>query len=199
VLGKGAFSVVYEAYKTKKFKRVAVKSISKSLLISNKSFATSMLREIEILRCVQHTYLIKMEKVYEAEDSVNLLFEYLSGGDLRIKVLTKGTIAEETALKIVIQIMQGVSFLHSHNILHRDLKPANIFFLYFYFILLYRKDQKGMRIKIADFGMATQIDENGAISLTCGSPGYMAPEMLKRIPYNIKVDIYSCGIILYFM
>lgn len=85
------------------------------------------MKEIEALRSVRHTNIIKMLKVYETADSINLVFEYLGGGDLRKMIIRKKLLKEETALKVFAQIMQGLSFLHSKNILHRDLKPANIF------------------------------------------------------------------------
>lgn len=94
----------------------------------------AFLREIDILRSIRHRNLVRMYKVYETKDTVNLVFEHLQGGDLRKKVSRSRLTTEENCLRVLTQIMQGLSFLHSNNIVHRDLKPANIFLMY----LLYK-------------------------------------------------------------
>lgn len=147
---------------------------------------------------MRHANLITLHNVFETPDSVNLVFEYFRGGDLRRRLSKKGALSEQTALKLFAQIMQGVSFLHSQGIVHRDLKPDNIYLLYNIYWYNYRKKARKIRVVTGDFGLAIRL---GSISnfIKCGSPGYMAPEVFLGKTYNEKIDIYSCGVILYYM
>ena len=134
---------------------------------------------------------MKMHKVYETSETVNLVFEFLSGGDLKKKVVKRKALSEKCALLIMSKILKGVAFLHANKIVHRDLKPDNIFLM---------KEENGLGVKIADFGLSCRFDAESAVSkIKCGTPGYMAPEIISHKQYDEKVDIYSCGVLLYFM
>ena len=119
-----------------------------------------------------------------------MVLEYVTNGELFDYILKKGRLQEDEARKFFRQLITGISYMHNHNICHRDIKPEN---------LLLDKD---MNIKISDFGLSAFIGEDAYDSsslqhTTCGSPNYVAPEVLKDSGYNGRFsDIWSCGVVL---
>ena len=110
--------------------------------------------------------------------------EYCEGGNLADYIKNKNKIPEVEALKIFGQIIRGMNVMKHTKIIHRDLKPANIML-------------KNGKVKIVDFGLAKKFSKGEMFNTFAGSPFSMAPEILKRYPYNDKVDVYSAGTVLY--
>ncbi|CAD8103069.1 unnamed protein product [Paramecium sonneborni] len=152
--------------------------------------AKALQQEIEILRLIKNEHFIKLLKTYEGDQAVYLVFEQQKGGDLqRFLKENENILTEKTAFQAIKQLLQGISLLHNLNYMHRDLKPENI--------LLKNKDKLEDLI-ISDLGLAEKVNnEKKQLFTLCGTPGYVAPEVLKKQPYNQKVDIYGIGIILY--
>ena len=130
-------------------------------------------------------YIIKLCQVYENQDEVIMLLEYLPGKDLYHKIKTFGKMAENQVFIYFSQLLKGLLFLNYHGICHRDLKPDNILF-----------DSEN-NLKIADFSLADHYEDG--LKGICGTPGYMAPEVFSHELYNEKVDIFSLGVVLYSM
>lgn len=139
---------------------------------------------------IDHNHTIKLYEVYESEKYIHLVFEYLDGGELFERIKSKGNYQEKDAINVMRNLLEALDYLHSKGIVHRDLKPENL--------ILASKDND-YNLKIADFGLASFIKKGELLKLRCGSPGYVAPELLEDKGYNSKADIFSAGVILYVM
>jgi len=185
VLGTGSFAHVYLAVDVENNQEYAIKSIQKALIQSKSNFM-ALVNEIDILRSLNHPTITKLHKVYESPHHIHLVLDYAPGGDLLHRILNKGPFSEEKAAKLIKNILKVLEYLESKNIAHRDIKLENI---------LMMSDDNDNKIKITDFGLAslttTELTQN------CGSPGYVAPEILKKKPYGSKVDVFSVGVVLY--
>ena len=144
-------------------------------------------RQIEVLSKISHPCLVKIHEFFEDRDNFFLVMDYHRGGDLLQKLRSCRRLDCSTIVKIMRQILIGVSYLHNLKIVHRDLKPENI--------LIWEKGEEVL-IKITDFDTAGLLMENGKTSGTLGTAYYMAPELLEK-EYDEKCDMWSVGIILY--
>ena len=185
-IGCGTYAKVYLAQDVQDHKQYAVKSISKEAVLSSNRTATALISEIHIMRRLDHPFLLKLHKVYENDKFIHLILDYLPGGDLFHRIIEKSNFTEDDSIKFMKNLLEALDYMHSQNYIHRDLKPENI--------LMTRLDCD-YEFKIADFGLASECKEEQL--LRCGSPGYVAPEILKKMNYGKKVDIFSAGIILY--
>jgi serine/threonine protein kinase len=180
-IGKGSFSRVYKGYK--------VGLPDKLYAIKKMEYDPDNQRlkqEIEVMKNISHPNIIKLYDVIYEEDSMYLILEYCKKGDLS-KYLKNRPLKEEYAQKYLNQMVSALKYLISKNIIHRDLKPHNI--------LVTDKNT----LKISDFGFARYFETNTLVDTLCGSPMYMAPEIMKNKNYTIKSDLWSVGIILYEM
>lgn len=187
-LGKGSYATVYLARSRDEDKEYAIKSISKEVILKSTRNTDGIVNEVAILRKLKHPRLVSLHKIYESPTHIHLILDYVSGGELFTRILKRGSYSEERAAKFIKNMLETLEYLHGLNIVHRDLKPENI--------LMTTKDDD-TEFKIADFGFASE--GCGNMSLRCGSPGYVAPEILLKKGYGTKVDIFSVGIILYVM
>lgn len=132
-----------------------------------------------------------MKDIEDTEDSVFIILEYMEGGELNGLVETTHPINEAQAKQLFYQIAVAVAYLHSNGIIHRDLKPENI---------LLKTPYPDSIVKISDFGLSRFLDEENDFQRTvCGTPMYVAPEVLRRELYGYQADIWSLGVVLYFM
>uniref|UniRef100_A0A6N2NJS3 non-specific serine/threonine protein kinase n=1 Tax=Salix viminalis TaxID=40686 RepID=A0A6N2NJS3_SALVM len=187
LLGHGTFAKVYHARNIKTNEGVAIKVIDKEKILKGGLIA-HIKREISILRLVRHPYIVQLFEVMATKAKIYFVMEYVRGGELFNKV-AKGRLKEEVARKYFQQLISAVSFCHARGVFHRDLKPENLLL-----------DENG-NLKVSDFGLsavADQIRQDGLFHTFCGTPAYVAPEVLARKGYDAaKVDIWSCGIILF--
>ena len=121
-----------------------------------------MLCEIDILRVMNHEYVIRLYEVYESEKYIHLVFDFLEGGELFEKIKSKGLYKEKDAMTLMRNFLHALEYLHSRHIIHRDIKPENL-------ILATKGDDYSIRI--ADFGLASFIQPGEQLMLRCGSPG----------------------------
>jgi serine/threonine-protein kinase ULK/ATG1 len=194
LLGKGSFSKVYKGIYTgpttdliEKDTPVAIKIINTSTL-SPKSLRI-LEDESDIMRTLKknpHPNIVRCYDIYHKYNSIFIVMEYCDSGDLK-KILKK-PIKEEYVRFYFLQFAHGLKHLHDNNIIHRDIKPRNI---------LLTNSKK--TLKIADFGFARYSNDNSLYDTICGSPLYMAPEIMKNKGYNIQTDLWSIGMILYEM
>uniref|UniRef100_A0A8C3IKT0 non-specific serine/threonine protein kinase n=1 Tax=Chrysemys picta bellii TaxID=8478 RepID=A0A8C3IKT0_CHRPI len=181
LIGHGAFAVVFKGrHKEKPGLEVAVKCINKKNLAKSQ---TLLGKEIKILKELKHENIVAL---YD--------FQYCNGGDLADYLHTMRTLSEDTIRLFLQQIAGAMKMLHSKGIIHRDLKPQNI-------LLSYAGGKKSnpnnIRIKIADFGFARYLQSNMMAATLCGSPMYMAPEVIMSQHYDAKADLWSIGTIIY--
>ncbi|KAL2649862.1 hypothetical protein R1flu_017990 [Riccia fluitans] len=190
-LGVGGFSVVKSGTNIITGEPVAIKIIDRSKYGPKDG---SLEREIQVLEKVQHPNCICFKECFFTSKSVYLITELVTGGELLERVLAKGRYTEEEAATTISQVLKGVAYLHSIGIVHRDLKLENI--------LLKTKDDNSV-VKIADFGLSKIFVGAAILTTICGSPQYVAPEVLevgqKRSSYTPAADLWSVGVILYIL
>ena len=182
-IGKGSYSKVYRGYHMETKLEIALKKISFTKLHSN--VKDKVISEINILQKMNHTNIIKLYEYKFDGDYLLLVTEYCKDGDLEQWMKKDHNIIGK--IDIIKQIVTGIEYMHTNNILHRDIKPQNI---------LLHNDI----IKICDFGFSTIIKEHNMMFNTiCGTPLYMSPELLFMKPYTIMSEIWALGILFYIM
>ena len=184
-IGKGSFSIVYKGENRYTKKLYAIKEIS----VDNVSkIKDNIKREVNLMKNLDHENIVKLHNVIidKKYDNIYLVFDYYPLGDLA-KFLNKRCLKEIYAQNYIRQLSKGLKYLYQNSIIHRDLKPQNILVTETY------------NIKITDFGFARYFDSDIMIQTMCGSPIYMAPEIMKHKKYNNKSDLWSVGIIMYEM
>ncbi|XP_058489562.1 serine/threonine-protein kinase ULK2 [Solea solea] len=192
LVGHGAFAVVFKGRHRKKTDwEVAIKCINKKNLSKSQILLG---KEIKILKELQHENIVALYDVQETPNSVFLVMEYCNGGDLADYLQAKGTLREETLRVFLQQIAAAMRILNNKGIIHRDLKPQNILLSY---AGRKRSNISGIRVKIADFGFARYLQSNMMAATLCGSPMYMAPEVIMSQNYDAKADLWSIGTVIY--
>ncbi|XP_026029827.1 serine/threonine-protein kinase ULK1 isoform X3 [Astatotilapia calliptera] len=192
LIGHGAFAVVFKGrHREKHDWEVAVKCINKKNLAKSQ---TLLGKEIKILKELKHENIVALLDFQETASSVYLVMEYCNGGDLADYLHSKGTLSEDTIRVFLQQIAGAMRVLQSKGIIHRDLKPQNI-------LLSYppgcKSHSNNTCIKIADFGFARYLQNNMMAATLCGSPMYMAPEVIMSQNYDAKADLWSIGTIVF--
>ncbi|XP_050208370.1 serine/threonine-protein kinase ATG1t isoform X3 [Mercurialis annua] len=187
-LGAGASSLssVWKSEHRVTGEEVAVKQVFVSKL--NRHLKNCLECEINFLSSVNNPNIIRLLDVFQAEDSIFLVFEYCKGGSLAAYIQNHGRVHEGIARRLMQQLGAGLKILHCHHIVHRDLKPENI---------LLSTQEADMVLKIADFGLSRVVQPGKYAETVCGSPLYMAPEVLQFQGYDDKVDMWSVGAILF--
>lgn len=188
-LGKGAFSVVKLAVNKKTGEKVAVKIINKSKAANSEQDAKRLQTEVDILKRVHHPNIISLKDMYETNDELFLIMEVVSGGELFDKIVSKGQYSEKDASVIVKKMLSAVEYLHNNNIAHRDLKPENLLL----------KGGDDTEVMISDFGLSKIINVQSMMETACGTPYYVAPEVLSASGYDKEVDLWSVGVITYLL
>jgi len=186
-LGSGAFSIVKLAIHKKTKDQRAIKIIDKDAIKEKKEMLE---REVDILKRIQHPNIIAVVEIYETPRYLNLVMELATGGELFDSIVSRGKYSEKDAARIVQQVASACSYLHSIGIVHRDLKPEN---------LLLENKSPDSRVKIADFGLSKMMEAQSVLQTACGTPGYVAPEVLIGEGYNQEVDVWSIGVIMYIL
>jgi len=190
-IGRGAFSVVKRAKHNRSGQSFAIKFIEKKYV--DKTDLVLLGREIDIMKKVNHPNVLKLQEVYETDETIALVMELVDGGELFYKIVEKGNYSEKDAVKIVRQMVQGVEYLHSQGIAHRDLKPENLLCS-----MDNREEYKPFRVVIADFGLSKAFNDGNPLKTSCGTPDYVAPEVITADgEYDASVDMWSCGVITY--
>lgn len=188
-IGRGGYSTVYEVTSKATNERCAVKCIEKRILEKGRNIKL-LRREIDNMLHVDHPNVLKLMEIFEDDKWFYMVMEYMQGGELFEKIVQRGRYSERDAAQIFKQIVCGVQYLHDKGIAHRDLKPENV--------LSADNGDGDEKIKIADFGFSKAFDES-TLRTSCGSPNYVAPEILTEDHYDKSVDIWSLGVILYIL
>ncbi|KMQ95185.1 serine threonine-protein kinase ulk2-like protein [Lasius niger] len=196
LIGTGAFAVVFRGRHRKKPNLVvAIKSITKKTLAKSQDLLKKEIKILKALTKLHHENVVALYDCKESNHNVFLVMEYCNGGDLGDYLNAKGTLSEDTIRLFLKQLVRAMKVLHAKGIVHRDLKPQNI--------LLNHNCGKAcpqpqeITLKIADFGFARFLQEGVMAATLCGSPMYMAPEVIMSLQYDAKADLWSIGTILY--
>lgn len=188
-IGQGAFSTVRLGINRQTKEKCAVKCISKQRIPPEDEAALK--QEVIILRALNHPNILKCYGFFDENEFYYLVMEYMAGGELFDRIVQKTFYSEKEARDVVYILLSTIHYCHIRNIVHRDLKPEN---------LLLSNQEDDAFIKLADFGFA--ISSQGGFSTLktqCGTPGYVAPEILSTQPYGKAVDMWSIGVITYIL
>jgi len=186
-LGSGTFATVKLGILKQTGKAYAIKIIDKATLQENRE---ALLTEISILKQVDHPNVINMKEIFETRKKLYLIMDVLDGGELFDRIVENGTFTEKDASNLTRSILGATKYLHDLGIVHRDLKPEN---------LLYTDTTDKAEIKIADFGLSKFVTNGELLQTACGTPGYVAPEVLLLQGYGKEVDMWSIGVIVYIL
>ena len=196
LLGTGSFAVVYGGrHATNHDVKVAVKIIMKKNLVKSPSSLEKEIRILKELTKLKHENVVGLYDCKETQHNVYLIMDYCNGGELGDYLKKKGTLSEDTIRLFLRQLANAMKALHTKGIVHRDLKPPNI-------LLCHKSSNKEpdpseITLKIADFGFARFLQEGVMAATLCGSPLYMAPEVIMSLKYDAKADLWSIGTIIY--
>jgi len=186
-LGSGHFAKVKTGTNKKTGKRCAIKILKKP----SGSKMALVETEVGILKQVRHPYIVQCFDVIETPDKVYFMMELMEGGELFDRIVDKGHFTEQDAIGVSIKLIDSIKYLHSKGIAHRDLKPEN---------MLMTSGDKDAEVKITDFGLSKFFDEQTKVMQTpCGTPGYIAPEVLRMKGYGKECDVWSLGVIIYIL
>lgn len=186
VIGDGNFAVVKECKHRDTKQAYAMKIIDKSKLKGKEDIVDS---EILIIQSLSHPNIVKLHEVYETEANIYLIMEYVQGGDLFDAIIESVKFPEPDAALMIMDLCKALVHMHDKNIVHRDLKPENL--------LVQRNEDKSTTLKLADFGLAKHVVR--PIFTVCGTPTYVAPEILSEKGYGLEVDMWAAGVILYIL
>jgi calcium/calmodulin-dependent protein kinase I len=189
VLGVGAFSTVREGFHRSNLDNsFAIKCINRSKLSEEDEAA--LLDEVAILRAMKHKHIIRLYDFFNEASMYYLVMERMCGGELFDRIVAKAYYNEKEARDTCKIVLEAVGHCHAHRVAHRDLKPENL-------LLLSEDDDS--TVKIADFGFAKKVLEPNSLTTQCGTPGYVAPEILEGTAYDERADMWSVGVILYIL
>ncbi|KAJ0007122.1 hypothetical protein Pint_30643 [Pistacia integerrima] len=187
LLGQGTFAKVYYGRSIRTNQSVAIKVIDKEKVI-RVGLIDQIKREISVMRIVRHPNVVQLYEVLATKSKIYFVLEYAKGGELFNKV-AKGKLREDVTRKYFQQLINAVDFFHSRGVYHRDIKPENLLL------------DENENLKISDFGLSALADckrQDGLLHTTCGTPAYVAPEVINRKGYDgEKADVWSCGVVLY--
>jgi len=183
VLGQGYFAVVKVGVDKKTKERVAIKFVKKSLVEKEETLTN----EIQILSKIDHPSIVKMKAVFDTEETLFIVMELMLGGELYEEIVKRKTFSEKDASDIMKQLFSALAYLHKMGIVHRDLKLENLLLV----------APSTLEVKLADFGLSKMLALDGEAITACGTPFYVAPDILKGIGYDSAVDMWATGILLY--
>lgn len=185
-IGVGGFGKVYKVRHKKSKNIYAIKVINKAKIIAN-DLVEQIKLEVRIMYELDHENIVKLYNHYEDEDNFYLILQYCGKGQLYTLLKKEGRLNEKQTAKYMREIISAVEYLHSLDppIIHRDIKPENI--------LLDSNDS----VKLCDFGWSNFFNEKSARLTYCGTPEYLAPEMIKQKGHTKSLDIWNLGILFF--
>ena len=183
-IGKGSYAQVWLGHAENTLETVAVKVIARHTV----SETAQLRQEVAILKKIDHGNIVKFKDLKKSTGHYYLVLEYCEGGDLARFLQKHGKVSEAAAQGFLRQLSAGLLVLHGLNFIHRDLKPQNV---------LMTDMSESATLKIADFGFARSLNPTDMAATVCGSPLYMAPEILRHERYDARADLWSLGAIFY--
>ncbi|XP_016682734.2 CBL-interacting serine/threonine-protein kinase 24 isoform X9 [Gossypium hirsutum] len=188
-IGQGTFAKVKFARNSVTGESVALKVLPKATILKHR-MVDQIKREISIMKIVRHPNIVRLHEVLAGRTKIYIILEFISGGELFDKIVHCGRLPENECRRYFQQLIDAVAHCHSKGVYHRDLKPENLLL-----------DSYG-DLKVSDFGLSALLQQQGVglLHTTCGTPNYVAPEVLSYQGYDgAAADIWSCGVILFFI
>ncbi|KAM6980637.1 serine/threonine-protein kinase 33, partial [Aplochiton taeniatus] len=195
-LGQGSFGVVCEATHNESKTKWAIKKVNKEK--AGSSGVKLLEREVSILKRVEHEHIIHLEEVFETPKRMYLVTELCEGGELKELLQNKKRFTEEETRHIIRSLAEAIVYLHKKDIVHRDLKLENILVKSYH----HGDDKDVISIKVTDFGLSVKkggVGSENMLKATCGTPIYMAPEVINAHEYSQQCDVWSIGVIMYML
>eukprot|EP00042_Codosiga_hollandica_P049281 m.569751 g.569751 ORF g.569751 m.569751 type:complete len:236 (-) comp57842_c1_seq5:884-1591(-) len=186
-LGTGNFAEVKLATHRETNMKYAVKIINKALCAGKEDMIET---ELSVLKRVRHKHIVGMIEEFDTPDKLYLILDYVEGGELFDRIVAEGNFTEVDASRIMRQMTEAIQYLHELGIVHRDLKPEN---------LLFATKEPNADILVTDFGLSKLMEDSVALKTACGTPNYVAPEVLMQRGYGKQVDVWSLGVILFIL
>ncbi|KAG8371034.1 hypothetical protein BUALT_Bualt13G0045000 [Buddleja alternifolia] len=187
-IGEGTFAKVKFARNSETGQPVAIKILDKDKVLKHK-MAEQIRREIATMKLIKHPNVVQLYEVMASKTKIFIVLEFVTGGELFDKIVNHGRMKENEARKYFQQLINAVDYCHSRGVFHRDLKPENLLL------------DAGGNLKVSDFGLSAlsqQVRDDGLLHTTCGTPNYVAPEVLNDRGYEgATADLWSCGVILF--
>jgi len=184
-LGVGSFAIVKECVNKKTGESYAVKIIDKKHIEGQENMIKT---EVNVIKQLRHPNIICLKEFYESERDIYLVTDIARGGELFDHIIDKGSFTEKDAAHLIKQVLEAVNYMHKKNIVHRDLKPEN---------LLFKDKSEESPLMVTDFGLSKFTEASTLLNTSCGTPGYVAPEIISRKGHGIAVDLWSIGVITY--
>ncbi|XP_068661486.1 CBL-interacting protein kinase 32-like [Aristolochia californica] len=187
-IGEGTFAKVKFGKTVETGEPVALKILDKEKVLKHK-MVEQIKREIAIMKLIKHPNVVRLYEVMGSKTKIFIVLEFVTGGELFDKIVNHGRMKEDEARRYFQQLINAVDYCHSRGVYHRDLKPENLLL-----------DAQG-NLKVSDFGLSAlsrQVRDDGLLHTTCGTPNYVAPEVLNDRGYDgATADLWSCGVILF--
>ncbi|KAJ7960456.1 Non-specific serine/threonine protein kinase [Quillaja saponaria] len=185
-IGEGTFAKVKFARNSETGEPVALKILDKEKVLKHK-MAEQIKREVATMKLIKHPNVVRLYEVMGSKTKIYIVLEFVTGGELFDKIVNHGRMGEDEARRYFQQLINAVDYCHSRGVYHRDLKPENLLL-----------DAYG-NLKVSDFGLsALSQQDDGLLHTTCGTPNYVAPEVLEDVGYDgTTADLWSCGVILF--
>ncbi|KAE8687449.1 CBL-interacting serine/threonine-protein kinase 24 [Hibiscus syriacus] len=185
-IGQGTFAKVKFAKNTDTGESVAIKVLAKPTILKH-GMVVQIKREISVMKIVKHPYIVRLHEVLASKTKIYIILEFVSGGELFDKIVHCVRLSENECRLYFQQLIDAVAHCHSKGVYHRDLKPENLLL-----------DSSG-NLKVSDFGLSALPQQGGRLlHTTCGTPNYVAPEVLGNEGYDgAAADVWSCGVILF--
>ncbi|KAL4318934.1 hypothetical protein GQ457_18G003550 [Hibiscus cannabinus] len=185
-IGEGTFAKVKFAKNTATGESAAIKVLAKATILKH-GMVDQIKREISIMKIVKHPNIVRLHEVFASRTKIYIILEFVSGGELFDKIVHRVRLPENECRRYFQQLIDAVAHCHSKGVYHRDLKPENLLL-----------DTSG-NLKVSDFGLSALPQQGGGLlHTTCGTPNYVAPEVLGNEGYDgAAADVWSCGVILF--
>lgn len=187
-LGKGSFAVTKRCVDKVTDKAWAAKVMNFGKMDDDDLQALE--QEVSILRGLKHPNICGLREVFQDKDMFYMVMEEMKGGELFDRIVEKEYYTETEAAKVIREVCSALAYCHKKGVTHRDLKPENI---------LYATTDADSEVQVADFGLAAIVSNDTLMRTACGTPEYVAPEVLRKQPYTTQVDMWSVGVITYIL
>ncbi|XP_078408314.1 myosin light chain kinase, smooth muscle-like isoform X2 [Cetorhinus maximus] len=185
-IGTGKFGQVFKLVE-KKTRKVWAGKFFKAFSAKDKE---NVRQEISIMNCLHHPKLVQCVDAFESRSDIVMVLEIVSGGELFERIIDEDfELTERECIKYMLQINEGVQFIHKQEIVHLDLKPENIMCV----------NKTGARIKLIDFGLARRLESTTSLKVLFGTPEFVAPEVINYEPIGYATDMWSIGVICYIL